>query len=649
MDKSLPSFGTRSKVLMIEDDVSYARLIEILLNESSLLSCEVIKRHTLAAGLQAMETEEFSAVLLDLTLPDSTGFETLETMLHRFSHHNIIVLTGRVDKDLGIKAVKAGAQDFMVKGEFDGDQLAKALRYSIERKNVMSRLEDAQRRAQIGHWECDPHRRYFYASKETYRLFDLDPAQVHFTCEDLQSPDSPFAPLMEIEQETRLNGGAARKDITIVSNEGQKKYLSLQCQSEVVGDDQFVFTGIIQDITERKQSEELKKAHDLAQQTAKIREQVLASVSHEMRTPMNAILGMTNLLLSSPLNEEQLNFVDSIKQSSDVLLGIINDILQMSALQNELIVFKNKKFSLHELTEQLKAVMRPKLGEKSLIFHIDLASDIPDQLHGDQIRLSQILFNLIGNAIKFTDQGFIELSVRKVEETEESYLLQFDLKDTGIGIPTDKIESIFETFTRISSKDRITEGTGLGLSIAKKLVEQQGGRIWAESEEGNGSTFSFELQFQKFSDDPESYPEEIISRSFVDTDLPFTVMVVEDHRINQMVIQKTLEKKWPNVQIVMANNGEEAIELLSQNPEVDIILMDLLMPVRDGFETAAYIRNEMEGDISNIPILAMTANAHISEDGKYHQYGMNDFILKPFKPNELFSKITYHLAKPEPK
>jgi signal transduction histidine kinase/ActR/RegA family two-component response regulator len=453
---------------------------------------------------------------------------------------------------------------------------------------------------------------------------------------------------MEIEKDTQATG-KAKKDITIVNEQGEKKYLSLQCQAEQVGEDQFVYSGIIQDITERKRSEELKKAHDLAQQTAKIRDQVLANVSHEMRTPMNAIVGMTNLLLSSPLNEEQLSFVDSIKQSSDVLLGIINDILQISALQNELIVFKNKQFSLRELTEQLKAIMRPKLGEKELVFRIQLAPDLPDLLHGDQIRLSQILFNLIGNAIKFTDSGFIELNVQKAEETEEYHLLQFDLKDTGIGIPSDKIDSIFETFTRISSKDRVTEGTGLGLSIAKKLVEQQGGRIWAQSEEGEGSVFSFELRFQKTSADTESLQNGMAPVTYVDKDRPFTVMIVEDHRINQMVIQKTLEKKWPNVRIIMANHGDEAIEILSKKPEVDIILMDLLMPVRDGFETAAYIRNEMDAELANIPILAMTAHAHISEDGKYHQYGMNDYILKPFKPNELFTKITYHLAKPEPK
>jgi signal transduction histidine kinase/DNA-binding response OmpR family regulator len=648
MDKNLHKFVARSKVLMIEDDVSYARLIEILLGESSLLSCEVVKCQTLAEGLRAMEQEEFSAVLLDLSLPDSSGFETLERMLKAHSDQNIIVLTGRSDKQLGINAVKAGAQDFMVKGEFGGEQLAKALRYSIERKNVLSRLEEAQRAARIGHWECDPQQRYFYASKETYRLFGLDPANTSFTCEDLMSPDCPFAPLMDLEQDAKLRG-KARKDITLPRQDGAKVYLSLQCQATIIKQEHFVYNGVVQDITERKLSEELKKAHELAQQTAKFREQVLAGVSHEMRTPMNAIVGMTNLLAASPLNEEQHQYVASIKQSSDVLLGIINDILQISALQNELIVFKNKHFSLRELTEQLQSVMRPKLGEKSLRFQIVLDPKLPDRLNGDHIRLSQILFNLIGNAIKFTDQGYIELQVKITEETDEYHQIRFDLQDTGIGIPENKMESIFETFTRISRKDRITEGTGLGLSIAKKLVEQQGGRIWAKSREGEGSTFSFELRFSKLEEELHPQPVPPSPDQYYGVDHSFNILIVEDHKINQLVIRKTLEKQWPEVNIIMANDGDEAIRLLQADPRVDIILMDLMMPVRDGFETAAYIRNEMNGEITNVPILAMTAHAHISEDGKYHEYGMNDYILKPFKPEELFEKITYHLAKPQPK
>lgn len=636
-------FGSPARVLMIEDDAGYARLVEILLAESDLLSCEIEICTTLAAGLAAMDQEQFAAILLDLNLPDSQGFETLQKVLHHSSQRNVIVLTGRFDRQMGIQAVKAGAQDFLVKGNFDDAQLAKVLRYSIERNHILCRLEEAQRIAQVGHWECHPAQGFFHASDETYRIFGLEPDGNLPGKESMSDQGRPqLEALLACEEEARKQGHV-KKDLQVVRPDGQTAFLSLQCQATEISEGQYVFSGIVQDITERQQAEELRKARDLAQQVARIREQMVASVSHEMRTPMNAILGMTNLLLSSQLNEEQHSFVRSIKQSSEVLLGIINDILQISSIQNEALVFDKKAFDLRELIEQLRTVMQSKVGEKALNFRTTIAPNIPGQIVGDKIRLSQILFNLVGNAIKFTDRGFIDLRIQQLERTEQTTRLRFDLEDTGIGIPADKLKTIFDMFTRVQRKDRLSEGTGLGLAIAKQLVEQQGGTIRVVSEEGIGSTFSVELSFQ-LAERPADNTQQVYPHQQIDPDTCFHVLVVEDHQINQLVIRKTLEKQWPQVRVIMADHGNEAISILRKQ-QVDIILMDLLMPVRDGYETAIYIRNEMPEQIAGLPILAMTAHAHISEDGKYHQYGMDDYILKPFDPQELFHKISYHLAK----
>lgn len=524
-----------SKLLLIEDNPGDARLVEILLEESDFKNYSIVNHITLSEGMAAIEKEDFDVVMLDLSLPDSRGFETLQQLITRFPDVNVIVMTGFSDKTLGLDAVKAGAQDFLMKGGFDADMLSKTLRYSIERKNVLRKLAESQR------------------------------------------------------------------------------------------------------------------ARELAEESAKLKEEFIAGISHEMRTPMNAIYGMSNLLINTNLNEDQQGYIQSILQSSEVLLGVINDILEISTLQNGKMDFEEKDFDLDELLTNLVNVMQYKKNEKVLDFILDVDKDLPRKVKGDKLRLNQILFNIVGNAVKFTDAGFVRIKVgydkKSSPSVGEKMVFKFAIQDSGIGIPGDKLDHIFDAFTRVRTKERLFEGTGLGLAIVKNLITQQGGRIWAESTLGKGTTIFFELPLTPRDAKDNQITETqkaTISYKKCDAKRSFDLLLVEDHKINQIVARKTLEKEFPNIRLVIANHGKEAIEILEKR-KFNLILMDIQMPVMDGNETTQYIRKNMPEVLS--PILAMTAHAYISKDNIFKSYGFDDFVLKPFEPEQLFSKIHEYLDK----
>lgn len=622
-------------LLLIEDNPADARMVEILLQETDLINCKIVHKLLLKEALELLETGiHFDAVLCDLSLPDSRGFETLEKLLTRRPNLNVIVLTGYSDKYLGLKAIQAGAQDFLVKGAYDGEMLGKALRYSIERRSALDRLEETQRLARIGNWELSLSHNNITASEEFFRITGLKQEKRTLQIDEFKSPEHPLFFLHHIHDET-LASGNINKELSLLNTKGEICHLSIKCRKEPNSE---ILYGIIQDITESKNAEELRHQHEVAQQASRMKEQFLASVSHEMRTPMNAILGMSNLVLETELDSEQKNYLKSIKQSSEILLGIVNDILEVSTLKNGSIEFDKKPFNLHDLLANLINVMSYKAMEKSIEFDLSIEQNVPLLIKGDKLRLNQILYNLVGNAIKFTDSGKVSLYVRNIGKKEQGAMLEFMVEDTGIGIPKDQLEAVFESFTRVRHKDRLFEGTGLGLSIARSFVLQQEGRIWAESEIGRGSRFYFSLPFeQSCSEDFESqnHPSEPVVH--FDNSVPFSLLLVEDHKLNQLVARKTLEKQFPNIAIKVAENGKEAIDIL-QTEKFSLVLMDLQMPVMDGEETALYIRNEMP-HLKDLPILAMTAHAHISKGEQYKKFGMNDFLLKPFEPQQLYDKI----------
>lgn len=392
---------------------------------------------------------------------------------------------------------------------------------------------------------------------------------------------------------------------------------------------------LIRDITEKKRGEqELMKAKEAAENALKTKSYFLSSISHEIRTPMNAIIGLTDILLEQEQEAEQLEYLRSIKHSSDNLLRLINDLLDFSKLEAGKIQFEQIDFELNKQLTELEKSFNKKISEKGIDFITVINLDVPPILNGDPYRLNQVLINLVSNAVKFTEKGYIKLSVTIKSRKENDIILLFKLEDTGIGIPENKQHEIFESFTQASvATTREYGGTGLGLAITKNIVEQQGGCIKLESEENKGSVFFIELPFKVSGLQTLIDPLTISHHQSLSH---LRILVAEDNPMNQLVIKKTLEDWQADYDIT--RNGKELLKRLDTS-EYDIILMDLQMPEMDGMEATHIIRSEKEGYIVDIPIIAFTADAFPETRVKVLESGMNDFITKPFDKNELYSKI----------
>lgn len=398
--------------------------------------------------------------------------------------------------------------------------------------------------------------------------------------------------------------------------------------------------GFAMDITTTKKYEaELIEGKKKVEEVANIKQQFVSSMSHEIRTPMNGVIGMTNLLLDTKLNPEQQEYVNLIRESADNLLVIINDILDFSKLSAGMMVLKHVEFSMNDLVSNVVKLLKHKAKEKKLKFSVRTDTELPSVVLGDPVRLRQILLNLLGNALKFTDKGEISLSVEVKEWQNHKAVIEFRVTDTGIGIPEEKIDTIFDNFIQVvDNTDRHTTGTGLGLSIARQLVEALGGNIWVKSMLDNGSVFGFTLPLDYIGD---LQKEPLQSENATQENLNnLRILLVEDNLINQRVAKLTLEKMGASVTV--AENGRRALDELNLNP-FDLIITDIQMPIMNGFEATNHIR-ALKSDLSKIPIIAMTASALAGEREKCIQAGMNSFVSKPFTTEDILNAIAECLA-----
>lgn len=390
-----------------------------------------------------------------------------------------------------------------------------------------------------------------------------------------------------------------------------------------------------------KNVQELKVAKRKVEEGSKAKTEFLSTMSHEIRTPLNAIIGMTNLLVKDEPREDQLEQLEILDLSAKTLLALINDVLDFSNIESGKIELEKSIFDLHDLLHGIIESFRFTAENKNINLELKFEEEVPRHLSGDPSRLTQILNNLVSNAVKFTEFGTVELTVRVLRKNSSRVKLEFAVKDTGIGISHEKKDKIFESFTQErTDTTRVFGGTGLGLSISKKLVELQGGRIYLDTEKAIGSTFFVELEY-----DVTEYEEPVsdVYGNKEQTNLNGSkILLVEDNPINQKVILRFLNS-W-DVEVAVANDGLEAVSMLKEN-SFHLILMDLQMPKMDGYEATRQIRGLEDKSKSTIPVIALTAAALNEVREKVLDSGMNDFLTKPFNPLELRGKLKTYILE----
>ena len=470
---------------------------------------------------------------------------------------------------------------------------------------------------------------YQYNSQEIPYAADLSKGSDDIFLGDIDS-------ILELQEGEilRLEGSIADND----NNSINWFNIIKKCFKEKSGKKYFLGFGM--DITGRYQVEtDLIAANEMVERSLRVKDQFISNMSHEIRTPLNAVIGFTDLLADTSLNKEQCEYVEIVKSASQNLLALINNILDLSKIESGNLALETQPMDIRQIATDAVKFLEPKAKSKGIKIKANVASNVSAKVIGDQLRLSQILFNLLGNAVKFTDVGYVELNCKMVSGPDDQMqYISFSVRDTGIGVPAEKQDVIFDRFTQATSDtERLYGGTGLGLNIAKSIVDMHGSKLTMESVPGKGTMFQFILSFKKIEDTLTVEDDNLSSENntLSSSASPVKVLLAEDNLINAMLAKKVLENR--EFTVTHVTNGALALEAVQQQ-HFDVVLMDIQMPVMDGITATKSIR-KLPGAVAKIPIVAMTAHSLSGEMQNCYNAGVTGYVSKPFKPANLFAAI----------
>ena len=655
-------------VLYVEDDEGTFFLISELLSCLKTNKIKIEWASTLSSALALMKEKKYELVLLDMGLPDSQGIDTLKSVLNFTREIPVIVMTSLDDFEKSIQTIELGAQDYLIKGEFTGDLLQRAILYAIERNKVEKELENNKKELLFTNKKLmESEIKLKYLNKELsenekkYRLLAENSIDVIWQM-DLECNfiyvNSRILAITEYTQEewlaSNLQSHCSEKDFLKVANylivdncvnsdisleihlnTKTGKNFPVEFRCKVICNDKEIpifIQGSFHDISQRKKTEEeLTNALNKARESDRLKSAFLANMSHEIRTPMNGILGFINLLVTPGISDrEKEKFLEIINKSGNRLLNTINDLIDISKIEAGIISLNIHKFSLIKLLDELSSFFEPLAKSKNInLILLPEISNGDDPIYSDNEKLHSILSNLIKNSIKFTKEGSITIGYKY-----NNNFIEFYIEDTGIGIPKNRQEAIFNRFEKADIEDTMVyEGSGLGLAITKAYVEILGGTIEVKSEEGLGSKFTFTiLNKENPLDKNTNHKKSDMNNTIVTHKKILNILIAEDDEVSFLYLKSILSEYIEN--IYHANNGEEAVKICN-NTKLDIILMDIKMPIMNGYAAIKEIRTFNK----DIFIIAQTAFALIGDKEKALESGANDYISKPINKQELFEKI----------